>query len=357
MKKLLLAAAVTTLSLNAAQAAPTLYGKLNVSIDNIDNTDFAGNDATELNSNSSRIGIKGEESLTDKISAIYLAEWQVNADGDGTDLGMRNRYLGIKAAGVGTLKAGQFDSYFKTSAGKYQDIFNDHNYLDITKTMHGEERLKNAIGFESDPKLLGGFSFNAMALFGENGETGYTTEKRDGIGDGISTSLNYDNKNIGLALAVAGNFAVPGDYNALSLSNVESDAYRVTGSYDFSKIGLNGFVLGGLWQHAELSDSPSAAQLEADGLNKYAASAEEESWVVATTYTIPNTKVALKAQYQSAVTTADAMEDRTIDQYGIGLDYNINKQTRVYGVVAQQKRDWKEDDKRTVIGAGMEFNF
>jgi uncharacterized protein (DUF2141 family) len=36
MKKLLLAATVATLAMNAAQAAPTLYGKLNVTLDQID---------------------------------------------------------------------------------------------------------------------------------------------------------------------------------------------------------------------------------------------------------------------------------------------------------------------------------
>ena len=359
MKKVLLAAAVASFGLSAAQAAPTLYGKLNVSLNQVQNYDFADNDETQLNSNASRIGVKGEEALTDRIAAVYQAEWAVSTDGSGsdTDRSARNRFLGLKFKDIGTVKAGNYDSYFKTAAGKYQDIFNDDTNLDITKTMHGEERLKNVVGFETDKNLIvPGLQFNLMTQVGEHNSTEYTTKENDSF-SGISTSISYENKEIGLAAAIAGNFAVPGDYNALSLSNVESDAYRVTGSYDFSKIGLNGFVLGGLWQHAELSDSPSAAQLEADGLNKYAASAEEESWVVATTYAIPNTKVALKAQYQSAVTTADAMEDRTIDQYGIGLDYNINKQTRVYGVVAQQKRDWKEDDKRTVIGAGMEFNF
>ncbi|RSR30549.1 porin, partial [Acinetobacter baumannii] len=42
MKKLLLAAAVATLSVNAVQAAPTLYGKLNVSINQVDNKNFDG---------------------------------------------------------------------------------------------------------------------------------------------------------------------------------------------------------------------------------------------------------------------------------------------------------------------------
>ena len=55
MKKLLIAAAVSTLSITAAQAAPTLYGKLNVTLDQVDNSDFAGNDVTALNSNGWKI--------------------------------------------------------------------------------------------------------------------------------------------------------------------------------------------------------------------------------------------------------------------------------------------------------------
>ena len=82
MKKLLLAATVATLAMNAAQAAPTLYGKLNVTLDNVDNKNFDGeSDVTEVNSNASRIGVKGEEKLTDKLSAIYLAEWAISTDG------------------------------------------------------------------------------------------------------------------------------------------------------------------------------------------------------------------------------------------------------------------------------------
>jgi outer membrane autotransporter protein len=51
-------------------------------------------------------------------------------------------------------------------------------------------------------------------------------------------------------------------------------------------------------------------------------------------------------------------DDRKQDLYGVGADYQINKQTRFYGVVGQQKRDWLvKDDKKTTIGLGMEYNF
>lgn len=360
MKKLLLAAAVATLSLSAAQAAPTLYGKLNVTLDQVDNTDFKGNDVTEVNSNASRIGVKGEEKLTDKIAAVYQAEWAVSTDGSGsdTDLSARNRFVGLKFADIGALKVGQYDSYLKTTAGKYQDIFNDHTHLDITKVMHGEERLKNVVGFETDKNLIiPGLQFNIMAQQGENSNTEYSTDTRDSFGDGISAAVSYDNKDYGIALALAGNASVAGDFNALGLKDVESDAYRFTGSLDLSTLGATGLVLGALWQQAELSDSPSATALAAADLNKFAASAEEQAWLLSATYSLPNTPWTVKAQYQAADTTADGMADRTIDQYGVGVDYNFNKQARFYGVLAQQKRDWVADDKKTVVGLGMEYNF
>ncbi len=355
MKKVLLAAAIASISLSAAQAAPTLYGKLNVSLNQVDNINAAGDNETQLNSNASRIGVKGEEKLTDNVGVVYLAEWGIATDGkdagSDTDLGARNRFIGLKFNNVGTLKAGSYDSYFKTSAGKYQDIFNDDTNLDITKTMYGEERLKNTVGFETDKNLIiPGLQFNVQAQTGEAsssvpklGETG-DNDKRDSI-DSFSTSLTYENKDLGLAAGIAGNFGVQGTYNALSKSYY-SDALRVTGSYDLTKIGAEGLVFGALYQQAEPTDDVVAYN-----------DLKEKAWVVSGTYSIPSTPWAVKAQYQSAKTEW-TNNDRKIDQYGLGVDYNFNKQARFYGVVAQQKRDWYADnDKKTVFGLGMEYNF
>ena len=359
MKKVLLAAAVASFSLSAAQAAPTLYGKLNVSLNQVANKDYKGTDETQLNSNASRIGVKGEEKLTDNVAAVYQAEWAISTDGSGSDgdLSARNRFLGLKFKDIGTLKAGQYDSYFKNAAGKYQDIFNDDTNLDITKTMYGEERLKNVIGFETDKKLIiPGLQFNIMAQAGENNSSAYSTKKRDSL-NGISTSLSYENKDYGVATAIAGNFAIAGAYNALGLKDIESDAYRLTGSFDLSKIGIEGLVLGGLFQHAKPSNAPSAADLTAAKLDARVASLKEQAWIIQATYNMANTPWTVKGQYQSAKTKWTG-DDRTLDQYGVGVDYNFNKQARFYGVLAQQKRDWqKDDDKKTVLGLGMEYNF
>lgn len=360
MKKVLLAAAVASLGISAAQAAPSLYGKFNVSLNQVDNNDFKGSDQTQLNSNASRIGVKGEEKLTDNLGVIYQMEWAVSSDGSGsdTDLSARNRFIGLKFKDVGSVKAGNYDSYFKSAAGEYQDIFNDDTNLDITKTMYGEERTKNVVGFETDKNLLiPGLQFKAMAEMGENNESKYTTKERNGFGSGISTSLAYENKDVGLALAIAGNFGIQGAYNAVSgLGKVESDALRLTGSIDLSKSGVDGLVLGALYQYAEPSNSPSKEYL-ADKKLIDISNLQESAWLIQATYKVASTPWAVKGQYQAA-TTEGIGSDRKIDQYGVGLDYNFNKQTKFYGVLAQQKRDWLSDDnKRTVVGAGMSYSF
>lgn len=363
MKKLLLAATVATLAMNAAQAAPTLYGKLSVTLDNIDNNGFKDESVTKVNSNASRIGVKGEEKLTDKLSAVYLAEWQVNTDGDGTDLGMRNRYIGIKSDGIATLKVGRFDSYFKTAAGSNQDIFNDHNELDMTAVLVGEDRLNNVIGFETDKKLLGGLAFNIMLQQGEESSAADSASKgkkgsRDGFGDGVSTSITYENKDIGLNAAVAGNFGVASKYNAYDLSGIYTDAVRVTGSIDLTQAGVDGLVFGALWQTAQPSDDTVSTSSGTPTVVTSYKGLQEDAYGLTAAYVIPSTPVKLKAQYISSTTESDGRKDRKQDLYGVGADYQINKQARFYGVVGQQKRDWlTKDDKKTTIGLGMEYNF
>jgi predicted porin len=363
MKKLLIAATVSTLSMNAAQAAPTLYGKLNVTLDQVDNSDFAGNDVTALNSNASRIGVKGEEKLTDKVSVVYLAEWAISTDGSGsdTDLSMRNRFLGLKFNKIGTLKAGRYDTYFKTNAGNNQDIFNDHTILDMTSVLHGEERSNNAIGFETDKELIiPGLQFNIMAQQGEDTKTDNTSlgkeGKRDGFGDGISTSLTYENKDYGLAAGIAGNFGLAGKYNAYSLSGIYSDAVRVTGSIDLAKAGVDGLVFGALWQNAQPTDD-TVSTTSGTTVTSYKG-LEEDAWGLTAAYAIASTPWKIKGEYIESNTSVDNRSDRKISQYGLGVDYNFNKQARFYGVLAQQKRDWlSDDDKKTVVGVGMEYNF
>jgi predicted porin len=364
MKKLLLAAAVTTLSLSAAQAAPTLYGKLNVSVDSYDN----GKDTvTELNSNASRLGVKGEEKLTEQLSAVYQAEWEVDVDGGDDVFKKRNIFAGLKWANLGTLKAGIMDTPFKDAGTGYRDVFNDYAHADIKEMMYGEERIENVIGIETDPKLLGGLVFALQTQQGESTSdtTKYVDGKRDSLGDGLSTSLSYANKDIGFEGVIAGNFKSVGDFAAVGISNAPADAIRVGGSFDLGKIGATGLSVGAMWQTAEISDYSNIKPFTvtpayAGDYNKV----EENAWLISATYKLANTPWTLKAQYQQADTDyavlGGASGDSSVDQWGIGADYKLNSQTKLFANAVQ--REWDNSPKKgnadeSVYGLGMEVKF
>ncbi|MGL5251798.1 MAG: porin, partial [Moraxella sp.] len=84
MKKIALASAIALASISAAHAAPTVYGKvlLTGEYNNTDYEDNAKNDesVTKLQSNSSRIGFKGDEELTDTTKLVYQLEYGVDVD-------------------------------------------------------------------------------------------------------------------------------------------------------------------------------------------------------------------------------------------------------------------------------------
>lgn len=384
MKKLLVATAIAALSVTA-QAAPTVYGKINLSLDQIGNAKYKGVDETALNSNASRIGVKGQENLIiDFLDVVYGIEWAVSTDGStgagisrpagdqsttDTDWGLRNRFIGLKFKDVGTIKAGRYDTYFKSAAGDNQDIFNDHT-LDFTSMIYGEERLGNVIGFETDKKLLEGFNFNIMTQLGENatrysaatdnGTTGLDKDKKSFTG--VSASIGYDMPDFGLNVALAANYAMPGKYAAISASNIYSDAIRVTGSWDATQAGMPGLVLGALYQTAQPTDDLTAYGITAAkpaGTNY--TGLQEDAFSVTAAYAIQDTPWKVKAEYVQANTSADKglAKDRKIDQYGVGVDYSFNKKAKMYGVLAQQTQDWHPSnmDTQTIGGIGLIYNF
>lgn len=377
MKKLLLATAVSALTINAVQAAPTVYGKLHVTLDNVDKfsatTKADTDNVWEINSNNSRIGVKGEETLTDNLKAIYLAEWQVNTDGDGTDLGQRNRFVGLKYDRIGTVKVGKFDSYLKTAQGKV-DIFNDMNYLDITRIMAGENRPNNVIGFESDTKALNGFGINLMLQQGENNKLDpNSNDVSKNLGDAISASLTYENKDMGVFAALAGDKNVVSTFNAVS-AKAEADVIRLVGSLNLGAMAnVAGLTLNGMYQNAEPTNLSAAAT--APGIPGIPATGttpaipavaagvfrnfdKENSFLVSAAYAIGETPWAVKAQYHQSTTSFDGgRDDVELSQIGGMVDYMFNSKTRAYGYVAQQSDDRKNVDDRMYAGVGMEFNF
>ena len=87
MKIKIVTAAVLSLLATTTFAAPTIYGEIDASVDYLPekNATKANKDVWEISSNISFIGVKGDEKLTDHLSAVYAIEWGFSADGDSTD--------------------------------------------------------------------------------------------------------------------------------------------------------------------------------------------------------------------------------------------------------------------------------
>jgi predicted porin len=129
MNKKLLAIAVGAALVAVATAAtagdePTIYAKINVSVDVMDNGGpDDDDDGTFVSSNSSRLGIKGAVDLEGGLKAIYKYEMSTNYSSAGAVNGDRNAYLGLKG-GFGQVIAGRHDMPFKT-VGRKADLFGD----------------------------------------------------------------------------------------------------------------------------------------------------------------------------------------------------------------------------------------
>lgn len=113
MKKLLLASAVAALSITAAQAAPTVYGKVYLTLDLQDgNKNSKSKDSrSQLNSNASRLGVKGSENLTANTDLVYQLEYRLDVDVHGKrNWESRDTYLGLAHKQYGTLVAGRLSA-------------------------------------------------------------------------------------------------------------------------------------------------------------------------------------------------------------------------------------------------------
>lgn len=361
MKKLLLATLVSALSITAAHAAPKVYGKINLGVDYVD---ADGKDkVTELNSNASRIGFKGEDELTPTLSAIYQLEYEVDVDGDSTEsvtatgkdstgatvtakgtssqvFSRRNAYLGLKSTELGTVKAGIFDSSIKEAQNKV-DIFNDlvSGNIDMKKTLAGEERLSNSIAYIS-PELEGvPVEFTLQVALHEDSTLDNDSKNQ------IIGSAAYNQNGVYAALAYGKDTIA--DYNASDVKDLQSDLLRLVGQVDLGKMGVGApITLGAMYQTAEPSDD--------NAIDK------ENAYLVSAMYKLPmeGWKAGLQYQMSNTSFTTAGKDDTDIKQFGGLVGYEFSEKTQAFGYLASRNKDnGKTDADYKVFGVGMEHKF
>jgi len=174
----------------------TVYGRINLSLDHVDLDDeldiVPDLDEWQLNSFASRFGLRGATKIDEPFTVIYQFEWQVDTDGDSTDLTPRNRYLGLRG-NFGEVYAGRHDTPTKMAV-KDVDLFND-NFGDIASIFAGEVRAPNIITYTTPD--LGIYTGQVSFIPGEDSENG-----DDSISDGISAMGSVQIDKVYLAVAI-----------------------------------------------------------------------------------------------------------------------------------------------------------
>ena len=282
----------------------SFYGKLWITAENESNNVTSESD---LVSNSSRIGFKGDLNAGSNLSLIYQLEYEVDpVDGKadelkGRTLKQRNTFVGIKGF-LGTLFLGTHDTAFKESQDKI-DLFNDLS-SDIKNILEGENRLSELVGFETP-------------VFGNNFSATFNLIKENnGLGDASSFSLKYKTSNIYAALALD--------------SEVQGyDSYRV-----LLQIPVNKAQLGMIFQTSK----------EVNTGNK------EEGYVISLSRKITNNGI-IKLQLAESDIKPDSGKQTTF-----GYDRELSKKAKIF-IFYTDLSSPKVEKEKNITGVGFELKF
>lgn len=342
-KKLLAIAvgAIVALPGAALAAGPTVYGKVNITLDSVDtefHADTFGTSSTpvpggftrdqwELNSNASRLGVKGDFDLdVGGLKAIYQAEYEISVDDGAGPFSQRNIFGGLKG-GFGTLQAGMFDTPMKTSEGDV-DQFNDLPG-DIDSFVAGQDRARNIVQYTT-PKLAEAITVKVALIPAEGADVDNDGEADDGLADTIQASVAFEQGGLYLALARAQDSSDAQNDIADPFTRV--DMTRLVAHYS-----ADAFEVGALYQITEEVTS---------GVDS-----ENTSMVVSGAFKIDRIK--LKAQY--GITEGDVTGEE-VTMMGVGADYKLAKASKAFVYMTSLEQD-QADTENQVFGVGLEHKF
>ena len=313
---LILALCFTSFSFAEGPIGGKVYGKANLSLVDQDSGNTSG---WNLNSNASRLGIKGESKISEELAVVYQVEYEVCIDsGDckGQTFKQRNTFLGLKG-NFGMVWAGKHDTPTKLAAKKV-DLFNDLEG-DIKNAFEGENRVSNVVAYTS-PKM-NGFSATLAMIPAEGEDVDQDGQDDTGLKDGLSYSINYTKDN--LYLAIAGDQDID-----------EQDLVRMIAQYQ-----IDALTLGFLYQQNQ------------DNLG----AKDESGYFFSAAYSL-NPDITLKAQYGEIEDDIDGDKEQTLS---LGADYKLSKNTKTF-IFYTDNTDSEvglSEDAFTAFGIGMEHKF
>ena len=360
MKKLLLATAVAALSVSAAHAAPTVYGKILLTTDYVDGNLTVKKDGnklidkdystTQLNSSGSsnvtgsRIGFKGAEALTANTDLVYQLEYGIDVDADkGRNFRSRDTYIGLSNKQYGTLVAGslyaiddninyagQTVSLYDTYSTGFSVEAADEETADILGVKKGEtvkflaswdgNRANNALTYFSPS--YNGLQFMGMYVMEEKNSTDLET-KSEAFGAG----LKYEPTN------------QPFRAGATYIKSSDFSTARVSGAYDLNAAT----TLGALYQVTDLDEEKNENLFTLSG-----------SYKTATPWT-----VYAQGDMVKNLAGLDGVDG---SRFVVGGKYGFNAATTGHLYTGYSKIEFSEDGSDLDasgfgLGAGIEYKF
>ncbi|MCU7937812.1 MAG: porin [gamma proteobacterium symbiont of Bathyaustriella thionipta] len=312
-------------------SGPVLYGKLQMSINALDNngSTTAGNEYSEvsLNSNHSRLGIKGSEDLGNGMKVGYLIEWQVDMDGDGSnsggaDLGERNRAVTL-SGDWGTMLAGRWDTPVK-SVGRKVDLFPERL---------GDNRNMNSNGVLLDLRVPNVLAYVTPNMNGFSSTIGYVFDAGTGFATPGAPADNSDNSAFSIngiynngPIYVGVGYQDVYDANVVGSDNQKT--IRVAGSYAFGDFKVLG-------SYTDVSNAGTT-----DGW-------DTDIWSLGASYKMGNNTIKVQLterdEYDDAKDMPNSGDETGAKQWAIALDHTMSKRTTVYVEYA----DLSNDDNST----------
>ncbi len=338
MKKKLIAVVVSAAAVMPVLAAAdvNIYGRVHVSTDFLD--DGADYSETNISSNASRLGFKGDHQINPDLKAFFQVEQQINfttgsGDSDSTNFATRDTFVGL-AGDFGSVQLGRFDSPFKVARGPanlFGDQVGDMRNLTRVGNARFDERYDNTVQYTT-PSFGG---FNAVLAYSVH--EGQWVEKNEDS-DGISVALNYVGGPLEASLAYE---TVEED-----TSRGKRDGIRAAAAYKLT----DEFKLVGFYQTVDYDGFEGTSAALRDQLSSKTYGLGGEFKVASNT--------ALKAMWMTR--DADA-SNYDADMWVVGVEHKLDKAVRVYANYAVLDNDdnvaltpWSQ--ARSANPTGQSFN-
>lgn len=362
------AAAKTQSDIDKKAKAITLYGKINVALEDRDlegaenivagNAQGLPNHRRGLESYASRLGVRGEADLgAGDLKAVYQAEYELNVDdganGD-TAFSQRNTFAGLKSATWGQIIGGKIDTPFKSAEGKF-DQFNDTR-ADIDNLIGGQNRVSNIV-IVSSPKLFDAVTVNVglIQAEGTSGDIDYDGHIDHGIGDAYSASIVYEQDIFYGSLAY--------DKNVLARRSVDV-SLPVSARTSYAKnyadaLRVVGGIKSGIWEGGILlqrskgqgPDTVTSGTPAVTSLTNHD-DREDTAYLLSGAVTVFE-KIKLKGQY--GIADGD-YTDETGKLLALGVDYNFTPKTKAYTYYSTLDLD-EANAKDKTVALGLDHSF